>query len=178
MLKPKKFFLTKGSGTAETKLLSFEAALQDAKIASYNLVKVSSIIPPNCQEISRKEGLSYIDKGEIVYTVLAENHTSQEDKKISCALGIARSTDTELQGYVYEHNDEDSNKETTGKFAEKCAVSMVANAAGLRIKGLESILNNEELENIISESKYIAIENELAHGDKYLTVIAAVIFII
>ena len=40
---PKEIFLTKGIGRHKEKLASFEEALRDAKIASYNIVPVSSI---------------------------------------------------------------------------------------------------------------------------------------
>ncbi|MDP2599265.1 MAG: pyruvoyl-dependent arginine decarboxylase, partial [Deltaproteobacteria bacterium] len=48
---PDKVFLTKGVGRHREKLQSFEMALRDAKIAKYNLVRVSSIFPPNCKII-------------------------------------------------------------------------------------------------------------------------------
>jgi len=47
---PKKYFLTKGVGTDRHKLNSFELALRNAKIAPYNLVRVSSILPPPVSE--------------------------------------------------------------------------------------------------------------------------------
>jgi len=40
---PSKIFLTKGVGRHREKLVSFEMALRDAKIASFNLVRISSI---------------------------------------------------------------------------------------------------------------------------------------
>src|SRR5207249_7976480 len=52
MYVPKQLFFTKGVGTHCEKLTSFELALRDAKIACYNLVRVSSIFPPHCEEVS------------------------------------------------------------------------------------------------------------------------------
>ena len=57
---PKYAFTTSGCGTAKEKLASFEMALRDAGIAEYNLVKVSSIMPPNCKIINKKEGISML----------------------------------------------------------------------------------------------------------------------
>ena len=51
---PKFSFLTKGKGVSKEKLTSFEMALRDAGIAEFNLVKVSSIMPPFCKIISKK----------------------------------------------------------------------------------------------------------------------------
>ena len=42
----KGIFLTKGVGRHREKLTSFELALRDARIAEFNLVRVSSIFPP------------------------------------------------------------------------------------------------------------------------------------
>ncbi len=46
---PKKLFFTKGVGKHKERLTSFELALRDAGIASQNLVRVSSIFPPQCK---------------------------------------------------------------------------------------------------------------------------------
>jgi len=54
---PEETFFTKGKGTHKERLTSFELALRDAGIASQNLVRVSSIFPPQCKVIPRKEGL-------------------------------------------------------------------------------------------------------------------------
>ena len=68
---PKFSFLTKGKGVSKEKLTSFEMALRDAGIAEFNLVKVSSIMPPFCKIISKKEGLKKLSPGQIVYVVLS-----------------------------------------------------------------------------------------------------------
>src|ERR1700727_1331818 len=44
---PKRMFFTKGVGKHRERLTSFELALRDAGIAAQNLVRVSSIFPPN-----------------------------------------------------------------------------------------------------------------------------------
>ena len=57
---PNRIFLTKGVGKHKERLTSFEMALRDAGIAAQNLVRVSSIFPPNCKLISRKEGTKFL----------------------------------------------------------------------------------------------------------------------
>src|SRR5438309_9993231 len=54
---PKRIFLTNGVGKHKERLTSFELALRDAGIAAQNLVRVSSIFPPHCKLISRKDGV-------------------------------------------------------------------------------------------------------------------------
>ena len=60
---PKTCFLTNGKGVHKEKLTSFEMALRDASIAPLNLVRVSSIFPPNCRIIPRKQGKKYLKDG-------------------------------------------------------------------------------------------------------------------
>jgi len=55
---PTKMFFTKGVGVAKQQLMSFEMALRNAGIEKFNLVSVSSILPPACQRITKKKGLS------------------------------------------------------------------------------------------------------------------------
>jgi len=57
---PEAHVLTKGVGKHKERLTSFELALRDAGIAAQNLVRVSSIFPPNCKMLTRKEGLKYL----------------------------------------------------------------------------------------------------------------------
>src|SRR2546426_5262780 len=54
---PKRIFFTKGVGKHRERLTSFELALRDAGIAAQNLVRVSSIFPPQCKLIARSQGL-------------------------------------------------------------------------------------------------------------------------
>ena len=66
---PKYAFFTKGKGESKEKLTSFEMALRNAQIAEFNLVKVSSIMPPYCKIVSRTKGLKMLSAGQIVYVV-------------------------------------------------------------------------------------------------------------
>lgn len=45
---PQSYMLVSGIGKAEYPLVTFDNALRDAGIGDYNLVKVSSILPPKC----------------------------------------------------------------------------------------------------------------------------------
>ncbi|HTC78719.1 MAG TPA: pyruvoyl-dependent arginine decarboxylase, partial [Terriglobales bacterium] len=88
-LVPKRIFLTKGVGKHKERLTSFELALRDAGIAAQNLVRVSSIFPPNCKLISRKEGLKYLYPGEVTFSVVAENSTREPHRLMASSIGVA-----------------------------------------------------------------------------------------
>ena len=64
---PRRLFFTKGVGKHKERLTSFELALRDAGIAAQNLVRVSSIFPPQAKLVPRKEGLKYLSPGEVVF---------------------------------------------------------------------------------------------------------------
>ena len=89
MFVSKKMFLTKGVGRSKEKLTSFELALRDAGIAHFNIVRVSSIFPPGCKIIPKKEGLKYLRAGEVVFTVLSENSTNEPHRLMAASTGIA-----------------------------------------------------------------------------------------
>src|SRR5947209_18125957 len=100
----KRSFLTKGLGKHKERLTSFELALRDAGIAAQNLVRVSSIFPPHCKLISRKEGLKFLNPGEVVFAVVAENSTREPHRLIASSIGLAVPSDRATYGYLSEHH--------------------------------------------------------------------------
>src|SRR6476661_9727242 len=99
---PRRIFLTRGVGKHKERLTSFELALRDAGIASQNLVRVSSIFPPNCKLISRKEGLKYLHHGEVVFAVVAESSTREPHRLTAASIGLAMPADRSTYGYLSE----------------------------------------------------------------------------
>ncbi|MBP5475768.1 MAG: pyruvoyl-dependent arginine decarboxylase, partial [Methanomicrobium sp.] len=81
-LVPKKVFFTSGSGAQKDRLTSFEMALIKASIHCYNLVEVSSILPPKCRIVSRQEGLSELMPGSIVFTVISRLSSNEPGARI------------------------------------------------------------------------------------------------
>ena len=123
---PKKLFFTKGVGKHKERLTSFELALRDAGIASQNLVRVSSIFPPRCKIISRKEGLKYLNHGEVVFAVIAENSTREPHRLIVSSIGVAIPADRDTYGYLSEHHSFGETEEQAGEYAEELAAEMLA----------------------------------------------------
>src|ERR1700722_5556127 len=99
---PKRLFLTKGVGKHKERLTSFELALRDAGIEAQNLVRVSSIFPPQCKLITRKEGLTYLSPGEVVFAVVAENSSREPHRLVISSNGVAIPTDRNPYGYPSE----------------------------------------------------------------------------
>src|SRR6266849_2104492 len=96
----KKIFLTKGVGKHRERLSSFELALRNAGIAACNIVRVSSIFPPNCKLISRSEGLKHMKPGQVAFTVISENSTKEAHRLIAASIGLALPSDKSMYGYL------------------------------------------------------------------------------
>jgi arginine decarboxylase len=137
VLVPSKVFLTKGVGKNRHKLQSFEAALMDAGIEKYNLAYVSSILPPDCEIISREEGMGYLKPGQIVHCVMARNETNEPNRMIAAAIGIAQpkktaqNADGSLYGYIAEHHGFGLTDEAASDYAEDLAATMLATTLGI-----------------------------------------------
>ena len=95
---PKKIFFTKGVGKHRERLTSFELALRDAGIAAQNLVRVSSIFPPQCKLVPRSTGLKYLSPGEVVFAVVAENSTHEPHRLLASSIGVAIPADRNTYG--------------------------------------------------------------------------------
>src|SRR5438046_6050996 len=100
---PKLIFFTKGVGKHRERLTSFELALRDAGIAAQNLVRVSSIFPPECKLIARSQGLKYLDPGEVVFAVVAENSTHEPQRFLEASIGGAITADRNTYSYKTKH---------------------------------------------------------------------------
>lgn len=122
---PRQLFLTKGVGKHKEKLVSFELALRNAGIAQYNLVKVTSIIPPGCTIISKETGLKHLSPGEIVFCVMSENSTNEKHRLIGASVGIAVPKGKDKYGYLLEYQSFDQQEKDTGSYAESLASEML-----------------------------------------------------
>ncbi len=135
---PKMMFLTKGVGVDKNRLSSFELALRNAGIEQFNLVYVSSILPPLCKIVPRSEGLRHLEPGEIVYCVMARNETDEPNRLISASIGLAMPKDRKQYGYLSEHHTFGQTAEIAGDYAEDLAATMLASALWTRLARLSS----------------------------------------
>jgi len=131
LLIPRRIFLTKGVGKDKEKLASFEAALRDAGIASLNLVRVSSIVPPGAKVIPRRQGLGKIRPGAITFAVISENATNEPHRLIAASVGVAIPRDPEKHGYLSEHHSFGQTEREAGDYAEDLAAQMLASTVGV-----------------------------------------------
>ncbi len=128
---PNKVFLTKGVGRHREKLQSFEMALRQARIAQFNLVRVSSIFPPNCKVVPRNLGVTQLNPGQIVYCVMSDIATDEPHRLISASVGLSIPKNRESHGYLSEHHAYGQNEKTAGDYAEDLAAEMLATVLGV-----------------------------------------------
>lgn len=178
---PRKVFLTKGHGTHRHRLQSFELALRDAGIASCNLVNVSSIFPPHCELISRTEGISLLQPGEITYCVLSKVHTKNPGD-IGATVGVAIPNSSEEYGYIAEYQEECQSEESLKEIVEELAILMLATTKGVA-PDESSKGNHLSDEQIIHQFKHKmktdSVADTIRHTDpdRWSTVIAVAVFI-
>lgn len=93
-----KFFLTSGFGEASTELNAFDAALLKARVGDTNLVKLSSILPPACQEIQPYE----LPKGSLVPLAYGAMTSDRPGTLISASVAVGIPEDPNAAGLIME----------------------------------------------------------------------------
>lgn len=95
--------LTKGTGTGDTKMAAFDAALFDAGIANYNLIRLSSIIPPGSKIEVTKAEIKPDEFGHRLYVVYASQIENEIGKDAWAGIGWVLAEDGDGKGLFTEH---------------------------------------------------------------------------
>ena len=176
----KAIFLTKGVGRHREKLTSFEIALRDARIAEFNIVRVSSIFPPGCKVISVQEGLKQLTPGQIVYAVMYDNATNEPHRLVAASVGLAIPANKDQYGYLSEHKSFGETDQRAGDYAEDLAATMLATILGVDFSpdtGYDERKDIWKLSDKIVTTRNVT---QSAIGDRdglWTTVVAAAVFV-
>lgn len=172
---PKRMFFTHGVGHHREELRSFEMALRDAQIERYNLVHVSSILPPHCKIIPRAEGLKCLFPGQIVFCVMARSSTNEARRLLASSIGCAIPNDPNTYGYLSEHHSFGQNEKEAGDYSEDLAASMLASSLGLEFD--DAMAWDEKEQYWKMSGQIFRTRNEtqtaIAKGNGYTTVVSA-----
>lgn len=176
---PTRVFFTKGVGTHREQLRSFELALRDAGIEKYNLVHVSSILPPRCKIIPKADGLKELKPGQIAFCVMARCSSDEARRLLAASIGCAVPADPDAYGYLSEHHAFGQNEKQAGDYSEDLAASMLASTLGI---GFDDTMDWDEKEQVWKLSgKIVRTRNEtqtaIVNGNGYTTVVAAAVFL-
>jgi len=180
MLVPKAIFFTNGVGVHKDRLSSFELSLRDAGIEKANLVTVSSIFPPQCKEMSRKEGEKLIMPGQIVHCVMARQDTNEPNRLIAASIGLARPADKDKYGYLSEHHSYGETAKKAGDYAEDLAATMLATTLGIEFDAEKAWSERDQefrFEKTILKTRNIVQSAEGHPRGLWSTVIACGVFI-
>lgn len=177
---PKGMFFTKGVGKHRYNLQSFEEALRSAGIAHLNLVKVSSIYPPECKIVSRPQGLKMLSPGQIVHCVLAEARSNEPNRLLSAGIGLALPSSKRHYGYISEHHGFGLTQRKCGDLVEDMAASMLATTLGIDLDPDKAWDERREIYKSSSLIVRTRATVQTAEGDKnglWTAVVAAAVFI-
>lgn len=104
---PDKYYLVKGFAEGDTELNAFDNALLAAGVGNTNLVRMSSILPPSCQEIAPVQ-LPY---GALIPIAFAEEASSIPGETVSAGVALGVTDDPTLPGVIMEHHMHGSEDE-------------------------------------------------------------------
>ena len=177
---PKRVFFTKGIGVHKEKLNSFELALRSAGIEKFNIVSVSSILPPGCSIISKQKGLDLLVPGQIIYSVMSQNSSNEPGRLIAASIGCAIPVDVNQYGYLSEHHSFGKNEREAGEYAEDLAAEMLASTLGIPFDIDATYDEKKEIFKIdgrIVKTKNIVQSAVCDRKGLWTTVLAAAIFV-
>jgi len=95
--------ISEGTGTGTTRMAAFDAALFDAGVANYNLVRLSSIIPPGSRLEIGKAELKDDEFGNKLYVVYASQIEDEIGKDAWAGIGWTIMEDGSGRGLFTEH---------------------------------------------------------------------------
>ncbi|MHC1605159.1 MAG: pyruvoyl-dependent arginine decarboxylase [Candidatus Methanofastidiosia archaeon] len=103
MLTPKKFVLLSSSANATTSLNAFDEALRGSKIANFNFIPVSSILPKGCTLASAGD-VAEVEEGSFVPCVMSKITSDKKGALISSAVACIETMEsvgciTEFSGF-------------------------------------------------------------------------------
>lgn len=89
-------YVTSGTGIGQTQLAAFDTALLHAGIGNFNLIKLSSVIPPNIKIELQSPKLQLepeINYGKKLYIVLSEKRESEKGREAWAGIGWVQAKD-------------------------------------------------------------------------------------
>lgn len=100
-----KIIIQKSIGTGSTELSAFDNALYKSGTANYNLLPLSSVIPPNSEIIVGEDASKYTvpgNWGDRLYVVMAEQSTSVRGQEAWAGIGWVQDPESG-KGLFVEH---------------------------------------------------------------------------
>ena len=94
--------LTSGVGSGSRDIVAFDAALRDAAIADFNIIKVTSIVPPQVPVYIMKKGTpAIVGDGHMLPAVYAKVSSDKNGIAVSTAAGVGVPEDRDRCGVIF-----------------------------------------------------------------------------
>ncbi|MBI2914444.1 MAG: arginine decarboxylase, pyruvoyl-dependent [Firmicutes bacterium] len=138
---PGRFTLIAGAGEGPTPLNAFDSALLDAGIGNYNLVRVSSIVPPGASFVETPSKLA-IPLGALVPTAYGSFTSDKPGTVIAAAIAVGLSNGL---GIIMEHKGESSKnaiERAIEAMVEQAFVLRNADLRELKIRSVEHVVRD------------------------------------
>lgn len=103
---PNRVFFVSGVGVHAMERVALQHAMRRAGVADSNLLKVSSVIAPECRIIPADDGRKLLRPGNIVCAVIATAQTDEPHQRVTTGLAWAKPEKAGLPGYVAELEEE------------------------------------------------------------------------
>ena len=130
---PTKFFLVGGSSEGFSLLNAFDGALLASGVGDTNLVKMSSILPPGCEEI--KPPPVPLPQGALVPVAYASLCSDVPGEVISAAVAIGIPKDANRAGLIMEYSARAEEHVVVGQVTK-----MVEKGMELRNRAIKEIM--------------------------------------
>ena len=101
-------YITKGEGHGQTKMAAFDSSLKQAGVYNYNLIRLSSIIPPKSKvHIGKSRPTLRDEYGNRLYAVYADARTNKPGEWVGAIVAWVQLPDG--RGIFTEHEGADKN---------------------------------------------------------------------
>lgn len=114
------FYVGAGIGVSMYSLNAFDNALINAGVGDFNLIRLSSILPPNS---SQKDSISLL-KGSYLHTAYSSLTSSNNKQIISSGIGFALPKDLSLPGVIMECSCQDKKNVAEKQINEMLKIAM------------------------------------------------------
>lgn len=102
--------MTAGTGVGPTELSAFDHALVNAGVANFNLIYLSSVLPPGSEvHVSDKPLTPVGGWGDRLYVVMAQKRTSQRNQEVWAGIGWMQDPESK-KGLLVEHEGHSENE--------------------------------------------------------------------
>ena len=183
---PYEYFITKGKGESDCgseglpfETSSYDAALNRANIQNCNVIEYTSVIPTHAKQISKKEGVSRLQWGEVLETIKASAH-GFSGSTISAAVITTSVTDQNgkyLGGFACEYSGSGSKEEAQYSLRKSIEGMIERRGYGRFPKGMILQKDNKTDKNYIIHPGKIFVYEKLDIKKKHGSVLVAICFV-